>query len=254
MSLEQIAGISLIVLAAVLIITFTALQRKIRFGLRSISAMRHLRQSLGLTIEEGKRLHVSLGNAGILSPGNAAALAGLSAVERMALLSMISDKPPVVTSGDGSLMLLSQDALRYVYRKGNALARYDPLNGRMSGATPFSYAVGASPVISQEEVLTSVLIGRFGPEVAFLNEFADQSSAYSVAASDDLSAQAVMFATTQDPLIGEELYAIPTYLRAGPFHRASLVTQDILRWILVAVMLGGSLLIILEQVFGIAIL
>jgi hypothetical protein len=254
MSLEQTVGIGLIVLAGILIVVFAIVGRKKKLTLRNVAAMQRLRQSVGLSIEDGKRLHVSLGNASILGTGNTAALAGLSALERMAIVSMVSDRPPVVTTGDGSLMLLGQDTLRYVYRKGNVLAQYDPLRSRMSGATPFSYAVGALPVLRQEDVLTSVLIGRFGPEVTFLNDLANQKSIYSVAASDDLTAQAVMFATAQDPLIGEELFAIPAYLRAGPFHQASLLTQDILRWILVAIMLGGVLLVILKQLFGITIL
>ncbi len=254
MSLEQIAGFALVVLAGILIVVFSfVLPRSRKFTLRNIPALQRLRRSVGLTIEDGKRLHVSLGNAGILSPGSASALAGLSAIERLTLLSMVSDKPPVVTSGDGSLMMLSQDTTRFIYRRGNALSQYDALRGRVCGLTPFSYIVGAMPVITLEDVFTSVLIGRFGPEVAFLNDIAYQKQVYSLAASDDLSAQAVMLATAQDVVIGEELFAIPAYLKAGPIHQASLFTQDILRWLLVAVLLGGVIMVILVQFFGITI-
>jgi hypothetical protein len=255
MSLEQIIGLALVILTAILILVFGLLWPRLkRFSLRSIPALNQLRKSVGLTIEDGKRLHVSLGNASILGAGNAASLAGLSMIERLAMLSMVSDRPTIVTSGDGSLMILSQDVLRYLYRKGNILTQYDPLHGQLTGISPFSYAVGAMPVIANEDVLTSVLIGRFGPEVAFLNDVAYQNKVYSLAASDDLTAQAVMFASAQDVLIGEELYALPAYLQRGSFQRASLLSQDILRWILVAVLLGGVILAIIRQLFGLTIL
>ena len=63
-----------------------------------------------------------------------------------------------------------------------------------------------------------------------------------------------MYATAVDTLIGEELFAIPAYLNAGPFHRASLQIQDILRWILIAVLAGGGLIKIIAALLGISIL
>ena len=52
--------------------------RKIRRVFRWIPAMQKLRRSIGLSVEEGGRIHVSLGKAAIFSPNNASALAGLS--------------------------------------------------------------------------------------------------------------------------------------------------------------------------------
>ena len=43
-------------------------------------------------------------------------------------------------------------------------------------------------------------------------------------------------------LVGEEIYAAGAYVNAGPMHAASLQAQDVLRWLLVAVILGGTIL------------
>jgi hypothetical protein len=51
-----------------------------------------------------------------------------------------------------------------------------------------------------------------------------------------------LYATAQEPLIGEELYAAGAYLQAGPLHISSLRAQDILRWVLAAIILGGAIL------------
>jgi len=45
---------------------------------------------------------------------------------------------------------------------------------------------------------------------------------------------------TQEPLVGEDLYAIGAYMNASPTHVASLRTQDIFRWVIIGLILVGS--------------
>ena len=63
-----------------------------------------------------------------------------------------------------------------------------------------------------------------------------------MAGTDSIPAQAVLYATADEPLLGEELYAAGVYLGAGPAHLASLRMQDVLRWVLVAAMVIGAVL------------
>jgi hypothetical protein len=51
----------------------------------------------------------------------------------------------------------------------------------------------------------------------------------------------VLYAAAQEPLIGEELFAAGAYLGAGQTHTASLRVQDIMRWVLIVVIILGSL-------------
>jgi hypothetical protein len=73
-----------------------------------------------------------------------------------------------------------------------------------------------------------------------LAEASDRESVVMIGASDDLTGQAVLFANTQDALIGEELFAAGAYLGAGASHVASLTVQDILRWLVIITLLGGA--------------
>jgi hypothetical protein len=63
-----------------------------------------------------------------------------------------------------------------------------------------------------------------------------------VAAADDPAAQAVLYASVDDPLIGEELFAAGAYTNAGSPHQASLQVQDVLRWVIILILLVGSAL------------
>ena len=210
--------------------------------LRPIRAFDRLRREIGLAVEAGKRLHVSLGRGGLVGMENGSALVGLSILERVARTASVSDRPPVATSGDGSLAILSQDTTRSVFKSIGEESQYHPSSGRLTGLTPFGYAAGVIPVITDEQVAMTVMAGHFGSEVALIADAAERNNTITLAGSDDITAQAVMYAAADEPLIGEELYAAGAYLKSGPLHVASLRAQDIIRWGLVLVILAGAAL------------
>lgn len=240
--LESIIGTALVLLAAGLMLVFLLPRfRQGRGGLRPIIALQRLRRAIGLAVEDGTRLHVSIGKASIFSPTNASALVGLSTLERIAQLSLVSDRPPVATSGDGTLSILSQDTLRAAYRIAHVPEQYDAERGRLTGATPFSYVAGTLPILRDERVSTTILVGNLGPEAGLLADASDQQNAFTLATSDALDAQAVFYATAEETLIGEELFALPAYLQAGAIYQASLRVQDVLRWIVIILLLLAAL-------------
>lgn len=246
---EPLLGLLLILLAAGLMFVFSLPQRQPRRGqprsrtvLRPIRAMQRMRRAIGLAVEDGSRLHVSIGESSIISPTNASAFIGLSTIERVGTLSSVSDRPPVATSGNGTLAILSQDTLHAAYRISNVPEQYDSVQARMTGPTPFSYAAGTLPVIYDERVSANILVGNFGPEIALLTDAADREGAFSLAASDSFTAQSVLYAAAREPLIGEELFALPAYLQSAPIYQAGLRAQDVLRWLVVAGLIIGAIL------------
>ena len=140
------------------------------------------------------------------------------------------------------LAILTRDTLQAGYKAAGAEEVYNPATGRLTGLTPFSFAAGAIPSIRDENVSANVLIGHFGPEVALLTDAAERANSQAIAASDRPSAQAVLYASVDDPLIGEELFAAGAYSDAGTAHQASLQAQDVLRWAIILLLLGGSAL------------
>jgi hypothetical protein len=246
-NLMNLAGLAVVILCALLMVIFRVVYRKQPLrGLRLIPAFNRLRQVIGLAVEDGSRLHVSLGNASPYSQQSASALVGLSTLESVTQLTAASDQPPVATSGDGGMAVLSQDILRASYRRANTPSLHDPTLGRMSGPTPFSYIAGALPVMHDEDVSANIFLGSFGPEVALLVDTAEQENSFTLAGSDSLPAQAVLYATAGEPIIGEELFASGASLQTNPFHPASLRAQDVLRWLIFLGILAGALLKLLK--------
>lgn len=202
-------------------------------GLRDIPAFYRLRGSIEVAVEDGSRIHVAIGRGDITSPQGAAALVGLSMLRKIAEIALDSDYPPVASAGDGALAILAQDTLRTTYHLMGSGSTYDPTLVRVSGLTPFSYAAGTIPMILDEAVSANLLVGHFGIESGLITSAGERSQTLTVAGTDNLPGQAVLYATAHEPLIGEELYAGGAYVDAGPMHAASLHAQDVVRWILI---------------------
>jgi len=103
-----LAGFGLVVLSAILMAGLAFLRRKSTPVFREIPAFARLRKAIGLAVEEGSRLHISLGRGGLTTPQSAAELAGLEMLRRLSELTAASDRPPVATSGDGAITILSR--------------------------------------------------------------------------------------------------------------------------------------------------
>lgn len=235
-------ALGIFVFAALLLVVSTFARRKSPGVFRKIDAYERLNRALGHAVEDGTRLHISIGRGNLFTARGGSALAALGMLRRLSERTSLSDHPPVVTSGDASLAILSQDTLQTGYRVAGAEEQYRFTTGRLTGLTSFAYAAGTIPVTRDENVSANVIVGDLGPEAALLAESADREDTDLIAASDNLSAQSIFYASSQDPLIGEELFAAGAYTGAGASHEASLQVQDVLRWLIILALLGGALI------------
>src|SRR5215203_2590298 len=157
-----------LIVTAILLLVFILLRRRTPAVLRRIEAFERLNRAVGLAVENGTRLHISIGRGNLFTTRGGSALAALALVRRLAERTSASDRPPVVTSGDASLAILSQDTLQSGYRAVGADDQYRFSTGRLTGLTPFAYAAGTVPVVRDENVSTNVFIGDFGAESALM--------------------------------------------------------------------------------------
>ena len=240
MEIPALAGLILVLFSATLLIGLSMLKDRVKTSFRDIPAFVKFRKALGTAVEDGSRVHFSLGSVGAINPRSTASFASLSILRHSAELSAASDKPPLATSGDPALTILSQDSLKTAHHIAGADQQYRATSGRLTGVTPFSYAAGTLSTIYDEAISANVLAGGFGVEVGLLSDAAERTHSFILAVTDSIPAQAVLYASASEPLIGEELYAAGAYLNAGGTHRVSLYTQDILRWIIVVLLLIGA--------------
>jgi hypothetical protein len=232
--------LGILAVSALLFLVITLLKRKSPAKLREIPALAQLYRVLGLSVEDGTRLHISLGSGTLLDTRGGSALAGLAMLRHIAERTSVSDKPSVASAGNPVLGLLAQDALQAGYQAAGVEELYVHSAGRVAGLSPFGYAAGAMHIPQNENVSVNIMIGHFGPEVALMADASERENVTIIGASDNLAGQAVLFANTQDALVGEELFSTGAYIGAGASHVSSLTVQDVLRWVIILTLLGGA--------------
>jgi hypothetical protein len=241
MNIADLLGLLFAAGFAALILGFAAaLRRQPWRPQRPIPAFARLRRAVGLSVEAGQRLHLTLGRGTLIGEHGPIAFVGLRMLERISGWTSFSDHPPVATSGDAGLAILSRDTLRSASRSLGA--EFEPARAQLTGLTPFSYAAGALLTVQDQDVGATMLVGSFGVEAALLAEAGGRSGNLTLAGTDRLSGQAVLYTSADEPLIGEETFAGGAYLGAGPTHTASLLAQDVLRWVIILVIVIGALL------------
>ena len=238
----NIIGMFLIAITAILVLSLAVLKRKDAPSRREIQAFALLHKALDQSVEEGTRVHVSLGKGRLLSMQGAAGLTGLSALNHLSAQIQSSDLPLVASTGDPMLSILTKDVLRTTGREGLGREESSFKQTHLAGLTQFSYSAGTIPLILNNNAATNVLMGNFGVEAGLIIESSNRNNGDTMAASDDILGQAVIYANNGDSIIGEDLFAISEYLHHTPVKAACLTTQDILRWVLIISILLGSVL------------
>lgn len=246
MNIGHIFWFVVLLISFVLLIVFGLKRKKehkSNFAPRPIPALEQFETQQGMAIESGTRMHVAAGTADLTSQQAAASILGVEVMEALARNSAASDRPLLSTTADGTVSILLQSRLHHVYTDLNLKDLYRPQLAQMTGPTPFSYAAGVMPLLHDEHVSVNVIAGQVGPEVALIAEAGRRQHAYLMGSSSEPSAQALLYAMADDPLIGEEVFAMPEYLqREKKATAASLRVQDILRLGFIAFLLIGSAL------------
>jgi hypothetical protein len=239
----SLLSVIFLVLFIGLIIALALLRTRWPVSFRTLKGYQALAEAIEQSVESGERVHVSLGTGTLLEQDSAPALAGLAILHKIARSTAMSDKPVVVTAGNGAMMVLAQDTLRTAYRKAGAAPRFQLVSGRFLGPTPFAYAAGLPETLRAEDVSVNVLSGSFGLEGGLAATFGKKhQDAFVLAGTDDVQTQALLYATADYPLIGEEVFASGAYLERGPLHRSSLRAQDMIRLGMIGLILLGTLL------------
>jgi hypothetical protein len=211
-------------------------------NVRAIPGYDKIIREINIAVEDGSQLHISLGRGGLTGPESSSALAGLCILKQVVERSAVCDHPPIVSTGNAVVSILAQDTIRGTSKAVSVSKQGRVPSGELVGVTPFSYAAGTLTTIRDDDVSANIHTGWFGNEVTWLTTAGERQSTPTIAGTASLPAQAVIYASASDPLIGEDLFAGGAYLGAGKMHQASISAQDVMRWIIIALILASVIM------------
>ncbi|NLE75652.1 MAG: hypothetical protein GX605_02720 [Chloroflexi bacterium] len=240
MSLAQTFMLAVLLLFIPALLFFRARARSGRGpSLRPIAGFRRLHDFVGLAAETGQPVSVSLGTGSVYQGAAAETLAALDVLDYLGEQAAAHGSKTLVTTGDATTLLAAQGALRGAYAAQGVLAEYDPLSARWVAPDAAAYAAGVGDLLRHEPLAASVLAGRFDDEYLLLGEAGRQAGVGQVAGAAQPTVLPFVHATSDCPVLGEELFAAGAYLKGQPAHVGSLMAQDWMRILLILVIVGG---------------
>ncbi len=249
-SVTQTLTLLIIVLALVVSIISTQFIRRRRtlVALRVIPAYASLPDRIGEAIEADQAVHVSLGSAGLGGTTTLLALANAELLYQTARRAVIGSQPPVLTVGDPTALPLGQDILRRAYASRRLVDRYQLSSVRWypAGGRSLAFAAALTGVLADDRIGVSILGGSFGAELALPAESALRRDQSLLATSDQPEGQAVAYVMSDQPLIGEEVFTAGAYLDGRAAQLGTLVTLDVLRWLLILAILIPTVLAVAD--------
>lgn len=241
-------AIILLALIAHLILTQASRRRQGRTALRSIAAYETLPLLVGESIEADRPLHLSFGSASLGTDGTLIALSAAELFYQVAQRAATGMTPPIITLSNTSVLPLAQDTLRRAYATRGRIERYQGGAARWyaGGGQTLAFAAALTSMVADEQVTSNILAGSYGAELALILDTTARRNQMSIATSDQLEGQAIAFAMSERPLIGEEIFSAGAYLEGKPNQVATIASLDILRWLVIFMILIPTINVLTE--------
>jgi len=240
LSLNDLVAIGLCVLALLALGMNLLVHRKHPYtGLRKTSAVRSSEILSQAAAEQGKRLTIGLG---LDVADSVTAMASLPVLAALTRRSIFTDQPVRATSGGGTLASLSQSLVRGTYKGAVAPELFKPDYALLAGLSPYAYLAGLLPQAASRANAGIMLYGPHRPESLLAADIAERKRNPVIVLTSDLSAQAVLLASSAQLSFGEDYFDGGASLQVNPSAAAALQAQDLLRIVITIGLIAGAVL------------
>jgi hypothetical protein len=237
-------GWVIIGLAAILLTAFSFIFRGRRgYITRTSPAVKAFLDQRVTAIERGETRQVVLGDRFWSRAYPGLELHALAVLPGLAGPEAIADGGQTVAAGSGELVLFARQILTGGYQDGFSTGLHSLIMPvTLPGPTPLSFLAGFLPEIGLQAPGSVGLFGNYGITAPMLAEGAIRRGGHAFTAAGSVTAQAALFLSVSDLLIGEEVFLMPGLINPTPYNQAGWMTEDILRALLIALMAIAAIL------------
>ncbi len=207
--------------------------------IRRIAGLDAVEEALGRATEMGRPI---LFVPGLSYVEDVATIAAINILGEVAKRTAKFGTPLNVPTADPIVYTVARETVKEAYATAGRPDAFDPGSVYFLTNEQFAYAAGVSGMMVRDKPATCFFIGMFWAESLILAETGATTGAIQIAGTDAL-AQLPFFITACDyTLIGEELYAASAYLSREPLLLGAVKGQDYSKFVIVAVVIVGTVL------------
>ena len=210
-----------------------------------------LTNEVGRVAEEGTGIHISLGTGGLTGDNAVTSIAALQGLSTLIDLAAAYDTPPYITTGDPTLYLLAENRLRKAYARLGNLTLYRPNHVQFATTTAAGYAAVAAQQLSVNKVGTNIMLGVYDQEISLVSDASERKHIKSFGGSTSPHGLASLYPIlgSEALIMGEQMFEGGTDAKRSAYA-ASLWTQDILRWLVIAGIVGTAIITFVSSLTG----
>lgn len=224
-----------VLLVAAVVLFFTLRPRALRRELRLIPGLKAVDEAIGRSTEQGRPIVFTTGWGGDLQ--RATTIAALNMLRPVAARAAGYGTRLIFPTHDPVIAEAAREIIKTAYaEQGHSdLFRDDDIV--FVSPSQFGYAAGVDGIVSREKPGALFLLGSFEGEALILAETGNINGALQIAGTDSTIQLSFFIVACDYTLIGEELFTASAYLTSDERVRASMIAQDTLRLLLVALLL-----------------
>ncbi|PKL45293.1 MAG: hypothetical protein CVV42_18875 [Candidatus Riflebacteria bacterium HGW-Riflebacteria-2] len=243
MKRANVLVVILTLMAFVSYYTFHA-QRGKELFIRRISGLSALEDAVGRATEMGRGV---LYIPGIMDMDDIQTIAGVTIMGHVAKKTAEYDTPLFAPMTRSFVMSVAQEIVKQSYLEKGRPDAYRPDRINYLTDDQFGYVAGVGGIMMREKPAACFYLGTFYAESLILAETGNAVGAIQIAGTAEPSQIPFFVAACDYTLIGEELFAASAYLSKNPKEVGSLKGQDIIKLLIIAVMIIGTLLVTIAK-------
>ena len=234
-------GWAIVGLGAVLLAVFKLiLNNDHKHPLRGKTAIKALRKAQVRALEQGKKRQVIIGEHLWSRAYPGLGLHALSTLPEVVSLESLMEGKQAISAG-GDLAVLARQVIQGHYQNGYSYGLLHSPVGVL-GVGSFSFAAGLLPELLKDSPGSMTILGDHGFEAGLLANAVQTKGGHVFSATGSLTAQAALYLTVRDLLIGEEIFLLPGLIKPTPGSQAGWTVEDILRIVLIVLLILISIL------------
>ena len=211
--------------------------------IRQLAALAALEEAVGRCVEMGKPMLFQTG-IGDISSNGATHMAMLSVLSYTARLAAEKGTNFIVSTPSPTLYPMAEAIVQEAYVIEGKPEQYSPEQIRYLSNDQMAYCSAVMHLMKREQIAVNVQIGFFQAENLITLEAAKDTGAMNIGgAVRTLRIPGMAFGCDYF-LMGEEVFAAGAFCSRDPLQLGSLLGQDISKWIALAVILLGALLVV----------
>ncbi|MBM3286312.1 MAG: hypothetical protein FJY88_03020 [Candidatus Eisenbacteria bacterium] len=231
-------AIALLVFGGLILWFIRKARKGIHLFVRKIAGLEAVDEAIGRATEMGRPLLYIPGTGYIEYISTVASLNLLGEVGKKIAEYGTQIRVPV---RDPIVFTVAREVVRGSYAAAGRPDAYDPESVHFLVENALAYAGAVSGIIVRERPAANFFMGFFGGESLILSETGATTGAIQIAGTDQTTQLPFFIVACDYTLIGEELYAASAYIAREPLMLGALKGQDYTKFILVALLVVGTL-------------